>query len=61
MLQGDNGSGKSTFLKILMGIERDYKGEIFFNSTNLRTISDKNIIQNISFIDNSPALIGSAI
>ncbi|VEU71893.1 ABC transporter ATP-binding protein [Mesomycoplasma ovipneumoniae] len=57
LLQGDNGSGKSTFLKILMGIERDYKGEIFFNSTNLKTISDKNIIQNISFIDNSPALI----
>ncbi|WP_337903918.1 ATP-binding cassette domain-containing protein [Mesomycoplasma ovipneumoniae] len=57
LLQGDNGSGKSTFLKILMGIERGYKGEIFFNSTNLKTISDKNIIQNISFIDNSPALI----
>ncbi len=57
LLQGDNGSGKSTFLKILMGIERDYKGEIFFNSTNLKTISDKNIIQNISFIDNNPALI----
>ncbi|MHA0305389.1 ATP-binding cassette domain-containing protein, partial [Mesomycoplasma ovipneumoniae] len=57
LLQGDNGSGKSTFLKILMGIERDYKGEIFFNSTNLKTISDKNIIQNISFIDNSPPLI----
>lgn len=57
LLRGDNGVGKSTLLKILMGIERDYKGEISLNSTNLNLISDWNIVKNISFIDNNPLLI----
>lgn len=39
LLQGDNGTGKSTFLKILMGIEREYEGKINFNSRELKTIS----------------------
>lgn len=45
LLQGDNGTGKSTFLKILMGIEREYEGKINFNSRELKTISDQNIIE----------------
>lgn len=57
LLQGDNGTGKSTFLKILMGIEREYEGKINFNSRELKTISDQNIIENIAFIDNNPVLI----
>ncbi|AJC50134.1 ATP-binding cassette domain-containing protein [Mesomycoplasma flocculare] len=57
LLQGENGAGKSTFLKILMGIERDYTGKITFNSRDLKSISDENIITNISYLDNNPCLI----
>lgn len=57
MLRGDNSPGKSTLLKILTGVEWDYKCKIIFNSTNLNSISDKNIIEKISFIDNNPLLI----
>ncbi|AJR12508.1 ABC transporter ATP-binding protein [Mesomycoplasma dispar] len=57
MLRSENSAEKLTLLKILTGVERDYKGEIIFNSTNLNSISNKNIIEKISFIDNNPLLI----
>lgn len=34
-ISGPNGSGKTTFAKILMGIEKPSSGEIFFNGKNI--------------------------
>ena len=38
---GKNGSGKSTFMKILLGMYDDYEGEIFINGINFRKINKK--------------------
>jgi ABC-type sugar transport system ATPase subunit len=40
-LLGENGSGKSTFVKVLSGIFPDYKGEIYINGKLVRLSSPK--------------------
>ncbi len=48
-LFGENGSGKSTIIKILTGLIQDYKGEIQINQENLRNISKKSWREKIAF------------
>lgn len=43
ILKGENGSGKSTFFKILANIDKEYEGSILFNN--------KKIINNIYYYD----------
>lgn len=40
-LIGSSGTGKSTLLSLIGGIDYDYEGEIIVNSINLKTLSDK--------------------
>ena len=37
-LLGHNGAGKSTFIKILAGIIKEYKGEVLFNGENIKKL-----------------------
>lgn len=39
---GENGAGKSTIIKLLLGIYKDYEGEILINDIELRSISSDN-------------------
>ncbi len=36
---GENGAGKSTIIKLLLGIYKDYEGEILINDMELRNQS----------------------
>lgn len=38
---GKSGSGKSTFLNILMGIEKPTKGKVYFNGEDISKLNDK--------------------
>lgn len=38
---GENGTGKSTLVKLMMGLYRDYDGEILYNGRELRTFSEE--------------------
>lgn len=40
---GPSGCGKTTLLNIIAGIDRDYDGDVFFNSFNLRDLSNQEI------------------
>lgn len=40
---GENGSGKSTIIKLLLGLYRPNKGHIFINGYDINTISQKNL------------------
>ena len=54
---GDNGSGKSTFINILSGMNQDYKGEICFNSINLREINTYRLREKcIAIVEQEPTL-----
>lgn len=39
---GENGAGKSTIIKLLLGIYKDYEGEILINDIELRSVSSDN-------------------
>ncbi|QJB71322.1 ATP-binding cassette domain-containing protein [Mycoplasma sp. 1654_15] len=51
LIVGKNGSGKSTLAKILLGLEKDYQGQIILNNQyDLKTIDFKSINSQINFI-----------
>lgn len=39
VIRAESGRGKTTFLNIIYGLRKDYRGEAFFNETNLRSLS----------------------
>lgn len=45
---GSEGSGKSTFLRILSGIYQDFKGNILYNNTPLKMIDTRTLNRNVS-------------
>ncbi|MEJ5306718.1 MAG: ABC transporter ATP-binding protein [candidate division WOR-3 bacterium] len=49
-LIGENGSGKTTFLKLLCKILTDYEGEIDLFGREIKTLSENDISQIISYI-----------
>ena len=50
MLYGKSGYGKSTIMKIIMKYLTEYEGEIFFGKINLKDISYKCILENITYV-----------
>lgn len=51
---GASGSGKSTFLNVISGLERPTSGQVFYDGTDITAYSDKDLTQfrkaNIGFI-----------
>ncbi|GFR34196.1 ATP-binding cassette domain-containing protein [Thermobrachium celere] len=37
-IKGTNGIGKSTLIKLMLGLYQDYEGEIFYNSLDIKKI-----------------------
>lgn len=50
-LVGLNGSGKSTFTKLILGVYDNYEGEIFINGCNLKKINLKKYRNKISYLN----------
>ncbi|BBM89807.1 lipoprotein-releasing system ATP-binding protein LolD [Spirochaetota bacterium] len=59
---GASGSGKSTFLNLLGGLDKPNSGSIFINDTDITTMNEKKLAQlrnkHIGFIFQQPQLIG---
>lgn len=49
-LLGPNGCGKSTLIKILLGLLHPAHGGIFFNGRNIRQISSKSLAREIAYV-----------
>lgn len=47
---GESGSGKSTIASIIMGINKNYKGNIIIDNKELSTISEQSIMQNATLV-----------
>lgn len=60
-LTGPSGCGKSTLLKLLLGWLPDYSGSIFFDNTNVKEYSPRQLQQSISYIEQSVFLFNTTI
>lgn len=50
LLSGNNGSGKSTFIKLLVGLYEPIEGNIFFNSHNLKALNKEDVRKKIGIV-----------
>ena len=50
---GDNGSGKSTLFQVILGIRKNYSGNVFVNGKDLKG----KIITNISFLPQESVIL----
>lgn len=59
---GDNGSGKSTFIKCLCGLYGSYIGEIYYNMNDLKELDQYNLRENnIGYVEQNPILFRGTV
>lgn len=51
---GNNGSGKTTFLKLITGQLKNYRGSIKINQAELRNIAEEELKEKICFLNGEP-------
>ncbi len=61
LITGPSGCGKSTLLKIIASLLSPTSGEIFFNDTDITTLSPENYRQQVSYCAQTPALFGDSV
>lgn len=49
-LLGRNGTGKSTLLRAVMGLEKPQNGEIILHGNNIASLKPEELARNISFV-----------
>lgn len=60
-IMGESGSGKSTFIDILMGLRPEYEGEVLFNGTNLKAVKFNSWKKNFSYVTQDPIVWNDTI
>lgn len=60
-LVGESGSGKSTLIKLIQGFISPQKGSIYFGEQNSADISSKQLLSNISLVDQNIFLFSKSI
>lgn len=61
LLKGANGSGKSTFSRILLGIEKEFEGQILINNKyDIKKINPDSINNHINYVYNNSDLINAS-
>ncbi|MBE8222176.1 MAG: ABC transporter ATP-binding protein [Bdellovibrionales bacterium] len=58
---GESGSGKSTLIKLIQGFLSSQKGDIYFGKQNIAEVSLKQILSNISLVDQNIFLFSKSI
>lgn len=54
-LLGPNGVGKSTLFKCMLGLLRDYQGEIWIDGDNTKSLTQKQLARKVAYIPQSSA------
>lgn len=45
VVKAESGKGKTTFLNLAYGLRQDYRGDVFFNETNIRSLNTNDFAQ----------------
>lgn len=62
LLQGGNGSGKSTFLNVMLGLHSDYNGHIKYNGVEMKELDLYHMREHlVSMVEQEPMLISDTI
>ncbi len=61
VIVGKNGSGKSTFMKILMGYFSEYSGEILVDSLDFKSIDLESWYKNVGYVPQLPVLFEMSV
>lgn len=61
IITGENGTGKSTLLKLLFNMCDILQGSISINGVDIRNLSEKSFRENISFVSQIPLAVGGTI
>ncbi|KOO47506.1 ABC transporter transmembrane domain-containing protein [Priestia koreensis] len=62
LLQGGNGSGKSTFLNVMLGLHSDYNGEVKYNGVEMKELDLYHMREHlVSMVEQEPMLISDTI
>lgn len=61
IIMGHIGSGKSTFAKLLVGLHKYNKGDIFLNNMNFKNISINEVRENILYVPQHPKLFNRSL
>ena len=54
LLDGVNGSGKTTFCRLLSGLEKEYSGKIILNDNTLSSLSTSQVANEVTYIKQEP-------
>jgi ATP-binding cassette subfamily C protein LapB len=60
-ISGDGGSGKSTFLSLIMRLALPTEGEVLIDGVNMARIDPLKLRENISYLSQSPSLMRGTI
>lgn len=61
LVSGDNGSGKTTILKLVMGLYDDYSGDILVDGINIKTINKFSLREQIGIVSQNVFLFSGTI
>lgn len=61
LICGDSGVGKSTLFKIMTGQLRNYEGNVKYNGVDLKNLSTKQILENITLIQQEPFIFSGTV
>ena len=60
-ITGNSGKGKSTMMKLLLKLYKNYEGNIYIDNTNIREIDPEYIRKNITYVNQSSKLFDKPV
>ena len=60
-ISGDNGTGKTTLAKIILGLHKPNGGEIYIDGTNVQKLSLQWWREQVAYVPQNPEILGSSM
>ena len=61
ILKGESGCGKTTLLKLMIGYDEDYNGNIYLNNQELRTVDLNSLYQHMTYVEGEPTFLHTTL